>query len=94
MKIETQRILDTDKVREMCISHRYYTRGDCEAYERMFDKVRKANADNPEDVYAVALDIYEHSTLRPDECWTENELIAGIMYGLYNECGYTIVTIE
>lgn len=94
MKIKAERFLDADKVRDMCIRYRYYTRGDCEAYEKMFDKVREADADKPEDVYKVATDIYDHSNIRPDEDYTENDLVAGIMSGLYNECTYTLVNIE
>ena len=94
MKITTKRYLDTDKIRETCIDYNFYTRGDCEAYERMFDLAREADADKPEDMYRVAKDIYDHSNLRLDEEYTENQLVAGIMFNLYNECTYTLVEIE
>ena len=94
MKITTERYLDTDKVRQTCIDYAFYTKGNCEAYGKMFDLVRVADANNTEDIYRIAKDIYDHSNLCPDEEYTEKQLIAGIMYNLYNECTYTLVEIE
>lgn len=94
-KIKLTRILDADKVRDMCIRYRHYTRGDNEAYSKMLLFADKVDADNTEDMYKVAKDIYEHSTIaETDTDYTEDELVAGIMYGLYNECTYTLVDIE
>lgn len=51
-----------DTVRTMCINHSYYTCGDCEAYERMLNKVT-ASEPTPSAVYLVARDIAIHSDL-------------------------------
>ena len=95
MKITTKRYLDTDKIRDLCIDNNYYTCGDCEEYSAMFGLARRADANKPEDIYQIALNIFMHSTLSkyPGE-YTEYELIAGIMYGLYNDCTYTLLEIE
>ena len=51
-------VLTAYAVREVCISHQYYTRGDCEAYQNMFDHCGYVNADTLE---VIAKDIKDHS---------------------------------
>ena len=35
MRTRLAKVLDREDVRQMCIAHQYYTRGDCRAYENM-----------------------------------------------------------
>ena len=35
MRTRLAKVLDREDVRQMCIAHQYYTRGDCKAYENM-----------------------------------------------------------
>ena len=51
-------VLTVEDVREVCIRHQYYTRGDCEAYQNMFDHCGYVNADTLE---VIAKDIKDHS---------------------------------
>ena len=46
-------------VRQLCIEERYYTRGDCLAYQNMFDMCGVIQ--NEEDVMKIAQDIKDHS---------------------------------
>ena len=98
MKIE--RWLRSEKVRNMCIRYEYYTCGDCRAYERMLGMCDRISADDPNEVKRIAEDIYYHSRMSEDdddiysELYSLEDNIAGIMYGLYNECMETLVEIE
>lgn len=94
MKMTAVRYLESGKVREMCIKYQYYTHGDCEAYEWMLGACDRCNVENINEVKLIAMDIYFHSTLREDDEYSLEDKIAGIMYGLYNECMETIVTVE
>lgn len=51
-------VLTVEDVREVCIRHRYYTRGDCWAYQNMFDHCGYVSADTLE---VIAKDIKDHS---------------------------------
>ena len=51
-------VLTVEDVREVCSRHRYYTRGDCWAYQNMFDHCGYVNADTLE---VIAKDIKDHS---------------------------------
>ena len=51
-------VLTAYAVREVCISHQYYTRGDYESYENMFEHCGYVNADTLE---MIAKDIKDHS---------------------------------
>ena len=51
-------VLTVEDVREVCIRHQYYTRGDCEAYQNMVDHCGYVNADTLE---VIAKDIKDHS---------------------------------
>lgn len=89
--MKAERYLESSKVREMCIKYQYYTCGDCKDYEWMLDACDRCNAENVDEVKLIALDIYYHSTLREDDEYSPEEKLAGIMYGLYNECMETII---
>lgn len=51
-------VLTVWDVREVCIRHQYYTRGDCEDYQNMFEHCGYVNADTLE---VIAKDIKDHS---------------------------------
>ena len=51
-------VLTADSVREVCIRHQYYTKGDCLAYESMFEMCGYVTPDSLEN---IAKDIKEHS---------------------------------
>lgn len=72
------RKLNGGKVRTACIRYDWYTAGDCEEYNTMFDFIRSLNTTTTDDLETVATDIKEHSD-------TEYE-IADIMFVLANEC--------
>lgn len=48
------------RVQELCIAEQWYTRGDCRAYDHLFELVR-AGSRTLEEVIEVAQDIFEHS---------------------------------
>lgn len=74
---ETRKI-DGIKVRSACIRYEWYTAGDCEEYDHMFDFIRNLNTVTTDDLEMVAKDIKEHSD-------TEYE-ISDIMFVLANDC--------
>lgn len=51
-------VLTVEDVREVCIRHQYYTRGDCGAYQNMFEHCGYVSADTLE---VIAKDIKDHS---------------------------------
>lgn len=87
------RYLESGEVREMCIRYQYYTCGDYKDYEWMLNACDRCDAENVDEVKLIAFDIYYHSTLREDDEYSLEDKIAGIMYGLYNECMETLIEI-
>lgn len=59
--------LDVDKLREMCIRHKYYSRGDCEAYSNMQEMFKDHKDITAEEIYVLAKDIKEHSDTEATE---------------------------
>ena len=92
--IRVHRWLDDCKVREMCIRYRYYTCGDNTAYSNMLAMARDEDADNYEWVKQIAIDIYDHSTVREDKEYTAKEHIEGIMNMLLSECVEMYVELD
>lgn len=79
-------------VRQCCINHEYYTRGDNEEYEEMLDYVR-ANEPTVRNIYLVAADILEHS----DTCnnlYGDVLTVSHIMYILKEETVYTTYEVD
>ena len=79
---ETRKI-DCCKVRAACIRYNWYTAGDCEEYDNMFNFIRNLQTATTDDLKAVATDIKEHSD-------TEYE-IADIMFVIANDCCTTFI---
>ena len=53
--------LDISDLREFCIKHQFYTRGDCLAYSRLFEKATKYDG-SVDALENIACDIQNHST--------------------------------
>lgn len=60
-EFKVMKVLDIADVREMCIQHQYYTRGNNQAYSNMFDMIPKEEDVSDEVLTAVAEDILAHS---------------------------------
>lgn len=83
-----------DNVRSLCIKQNYYTHGDVVEYENMFNMVRNADADNVDEMEAIARDIWDHSdkeTIMGTYNETEEACLIAIMYELYNSCCHTMI---
>ncbi|MBO6272787.1 hypothetical protein J6O48_08420 [bacterium] len=92
MTHEIRFVIDWGKVRQECISHNWYTRGNNAEYENMLFTLCKGNT--LEDVYRVARDIYEHSDKeRIDNYFAESdkEPVKCIMDYIINECCYILI---
>lgn len=70
-------------VRQMCINHGRYTRGDNEDYSSMLDFVRE-NEPTIENIQRVAKDIVKHSDM---DCYglDFDECVEGIMFDIAND---------
>ena len=88
------RWIESSKVREMCIRYRYYTCGDCEAYDAMLEKANLLDPDDLEAVKDIAIDIYYHSTLQYDKDISKREVVEGLMFGILTECVEMFVELE
>ena len=71
-------------VRRVCIENRLYTRGDCDSYENMLDRVDKMEP-TVENIYLIAKDICEHS---------KNQTITNIMFILEQDAVFTFFYID
>lgn len=60
--IKTTKRITTDDLRNLCIEKDYYTCGDCEAYDELFDYVRDRDLTDS-DIIAIADNIYDHSDI-------------------------------
>lgn len=92
--IKVKRWLDSNKVRNMCITYRYYTCGDCASYDRMLTKADDMDADDLDSVLTIAEDIYYHSTLKDDLEYPKQDCLEGIMHMLLAECVGMYVDID
>lgn len=65
------KVLNREDVRQMCITHEYYTKGDCAAYERMFKLFERPFSHggniSPERLMYIAEDIKVHSDTEDSE---------------------------
>ena len=75
-------------VREFCIRHQLYTRGDIEAYDSMLTYVNDHDEPDVIDIERVALDILDHSSSKINETFE----IVDIMFLLTKECITTYFT--
>lgn len=81
--------LNTDSLRNFCINNRFYTHGDCVAYDNMFRVARKYRG-GVEILEQVAEDIYDHSGYDELErfcCNCDKEDLTEILMGeIYKKC--------
>lgn len=92
MTHEIKFVIHWDKVRQECITHNWYTRGNNDEYENMLFTLCEGST--LEDVYRVAQDIYEHSdTKRIDDYFADcsKESVKCIMDYIINECCYILI---
>lgn len=92
MTQELKFVIDWGKVRQECISHSWYTRGNNTEYEYMLFTLCEGHT--LEDVYRVANDIYEHSDKeRIDNYFAESDKspVKCIMDYIINDCCYILV---
>ena len=62
MKVKEIKRIDTDKLRNICINHNWYTRGTNADYMNMFKMCKKDNI-SVNQLYKIAKDIYEHTDI-------------------------------
>ena len=92
MYLQETRIIDTDKVRVMCINNDYYTCGTYAEYHNLFCK-----CENNSNVLEIAEDILQHSNkerLMNQTGCSEKEVLENICFGLINHCSFTCVEIK
>lgn len=87
MKVQTNKTIDCEKVRNICIDNDLYTSGDCKSYENMLYKLCKGKATDKR-ILEIATDIYNHSNIDRFEGYTDIEAIENIMWHIYNKCLY------
>ena len=84
--VTRKRKWDSADIRNMCIRHELYTRGDCEEYNDMFDMVHDSEPVT-KSMYKVAKNIYDHSE-------HSDFGVADIMYWIEKEVVITTFEIE
>jgi hypothetical protein len=81
-----KRIWNRDDVRSICIQDRYYTRGDCSAYEAMLKYVDN-NEPTLDNILIIVDDIFHHSDIdriMEEGGVSENEVFTSIYFNLVN----------
>ena len=90
---KTERRTNSDLIRNMCINHEYYTRGDIKAYDRLLSLANNNECDD-ELVQLMAEDIYRHSDIEHEmEVYgcKEEEIAQSIIYNILTEGSYVVV---
>ena len=82
--IKAESIWSMSDVRETCIKHNLYTRGDVRAYDKMLNRVEELEPDT-NGLYEIAKDIQEHS---------EDQTISNIMFLLNRDAVRTFYQID
>lgn len=82
--------IDCDKLRQFCIHNNFYTRGDCEAYSKMFDIAKTYNGDI-DILQNIADDIIAHSSGESITNFTYSGMtmkdsVGDIMTEIYRNC--------
>lgn len=82
--------IDHNKVRNLCIRDEYYTMGDNDAYEHLlYELCNEEKEITMDELEEITADIMKHSDvewLRYKYYFSEEELFAGILWKLINEC--------
>lgn len=82
--IKEIRILPFENLRTVCIKRNWYTRGTCEEYENLFNRLRDENGNAIQVttgvLYALAEDIMAHSKMEDDYEITD------VMFELATNC--------
>ena len=89
MKIVTKRTIWSGDLRQTCIKNKWYTRGDCRAYENLLNMCREPHTELTDELLTdIVLDIEAHSDF--DELTAVNnlsreELLEYIAYEIVND---------
>lgn len=89
MKIVTKRTIWANDLRQTCIKHKWYTRGDNQAYEKLLGMCRNLHTELTDELLTdIVLDIEAHSDF--DEFTGVNnlshdELLEWIAYQIVND---------
>lgn len=59
--LEKKRVWSASSIREMCITHRFYTKGDCMEYDHLLFDLIEDHEPTDEGILRAALDIFDHS---------------------------------
>lgn len=92
IKITAEKTWEWSAIRSMCIENHYYTCGDNEDYNKLYEFI-KNHKPTSINIYWVAEDIARHSDLSRYR-QTEKENIESIMYAIANDCVTTFYEIE
>ena len=83
-KIKEVRILPFENLRSVCITQNWYTRGTCEEYENLFNRLRDEHGSpvrvTTDVLYVLAEDIMAHSKIDDDYEITD------VMFELARNC--------
>ena len=85
-----------DDVRHVCIQNDYYTCGDVKSYERLLDYVRTLDNVTEENLFHIALDIFNHSDIERicNECGIDRcGVMESILFNL-TEVTHTFYKVE
>lgn len=67
MKYKETRYLFADDLRNLCIKHRWYTKGACADYNHLlYDLADRKNNLGTDDIIEIAKDIIAHSEIDPE----------------------------
>lgn len=66
IKFIERRLIFVNELKKLCVDHQWYTMGDDECYEKLFEKCNKPNI-TTEDIVEIAKDIHLYSNLQDME---------------------------
>ena len=93
MKLVETRIIDTGKVRSMCIRNNYFTSGTNEESAGMFEmcKVENPTTDNFVEIANCIYWCSDWNELKTKTGMPGSEIIKAIMFELINDCTITYI---
>lgn len=93
LKVKERRTWSWEDVRSLCIRNEWYEYGDCQDYMDMLHIVEH-NKPTINNLYKVALDIYEHSYMSRNTDYSLEENLENIMFQLEEDTVHTFFEIE
>ena len=83
--------LEAEKVRELCVEHNFYTRGNSKSYEDMLNKCKDVST--PDSLMEIAQDIVDHSDVENNEDLASYEPLDEVVSYLEQLCKVRIATV-